>query len=594
MNKTIVNNLMHADPGEDRLLFINDDITLCGQIIAAGKKSVFIGRDLLAEQYFTQESFCTYMEEITNTGTSMCDYTYVLACYRKNINDHLKGLFRRIGGLSFHEDGWKLFTGKEYLALPENLEELKTSLDHYTIRMTGPGSEAMFKKQFHQVDRYGNPKRVIDKAVVDYLIREMDMFAMNGVLYLYKQGVFYEDKDGKRVKNRIQELLYTEFIKSTTLNQIFSLLLIQEEIQKDFADLNCYPVNWINFRNGMYNVAEHRLHPHKKEYFSINQIPHEIHLDLDLKKDWSFTNRFLVEIAPEPDDRRMLLEYLGYCMTRDTRQQKFMIIKGTGGTGKSRIINLFERIVGADNCSNIPLQDLNKRFYATNLYCQLLNSCADIPAGAMESIDVIKKATGEDALMYEKKGHDPVTFRSYAKLLFSANKIPLNLDEKSDAYYRRLLIFEMNKKPGKKDYQLDEKLAAEIDGTIVAAVHALGELYSSEERELKASKNSDRLVNELYKETDSVKAFIEDCLTRSACSRIKRSIVFDAYKDYCEENERVVYKKSIFFANLKEKGYEEVKTGGIYYIKGIDLRAEFMELTKEEQMTLPFTGHYGA
>lgn len=588
MNKTIFDNMIRTEPGEDHLLFINDDVTLCGQIIAAGRKAVFIGRDRMTEQYFTLESFRKYMEEKANTGTCMCDYTYVLACYRKGVNEEIRELLRRIGGITYQEDGWKLFCGKEYLSLPENLEELQGSLDRYAQRITGPGSEVQFKRQFHQVDKYGNPRRVIDKAVVDYLMQEMDMFAMNGVLYLYECGVFREDRDGTRIKNRIQELLYTEFIKSTALNQIFNLLLIQEDIQREFTDLNRYPVTWINFKNGMYDVVEHKLRPHRKEYFSINQIPHEIHPDLDLENEWRFTDRFLTEISAGPDDRRMLLQYLGYCMTRDTRQQKFMIIKGTGGTGKSRIINLFETIIGGDNCSNIPLQDLNKRFYATNLYCQLLNSCADIPSSAMDSIDVIKKATGEDALMYEKKGRDPVTFRSYAKLLFSANKIPLNLDEKSDAYYRRLLIFEMNKKPRKKDYGLDEKLAAEVGCTILAAVNALGEMYASENGELKASRNSERLVNELYKEADSGKAFLEDCLQKTPGGRIKRSDLFEEYRRYCEENERVIYKKNIFFSNLREKGFEEVKVKGIMYFVGIELKSDFIQVDENEQQTLPF------
>ncbi len=427
------------------------------------------------------------------------------------------------------------------------------------------------------MDKYGNPRKVVDKAVVDYLIQTVDMFAVNGTLYLYERGVFREDPYGKRIKNRIQELLFTEFIKSTTLGQIFSLLLIQDGIQKEPEELNQYPVTWINFRNGMYDVESGRLYPHRKEYCSINQIPHEIRPDLDLRTSWEFTGRFLEEVSAGPDDRRMLLEYLGYCMTRDTRQQKFMIIKGMGGTGKSRLIHLFETIIGQENYSNISLQDLNKRFYATSLHGCLLNSCADIPSSALGSIDVIKKATGEDALMYEKKGQDPTTFKSYAKLLFSANKIPLNLEEKSDAYYRRLLIFEMNRKPGKKDPNLDRKLEEEAEGTILAAVRALQEAYREKGGEITPSPNSERLVNELYKEADSAKAFMEDCLIRSPKGRVKRSELFEAYKRYCEENERVIYKKNIFFGNLREKGFEETKWNGTMYFKGVKLCIDFME-----------------
>ena len=93
----------------------------------------------------------------------------------------------------------------------------------------------------------------------------------------------------------------------------------------------------------------------------------------------------------------------------------------------------------------MSLQNLNQRFHPTGLFGKLLNACADIPSTAMESVDIIKKAVGEDTLLYEEKGQDPTQFNSYAKLLFSANEMPLNLDDKTTAYYRRLLVLAINR-----------------------------------------------------------------------------------------------------------------------------------------------------
>ena len=75
---------------------------------------------------------------------------------------------------------------------------------------------------------------------------------------------------------------------------------------------------------------------------------------------------------------------------------------------------------------------------------------------------VLKKAVGEDTLIYEKKGQDAIHFHSYAKLLFSTNEMPQNLEDKSDAFYRRLLILDMNRvvKSGEKDLHLKEKVQA--------------------------------------------------------------------------------------------------------------------------------------
>ena len=40
----------------------------------------------------------------------------------------------------------------------------------------------------------------------------------------------------------------------------------------------------------------------------------------------------------------MLLQFMGLCLTRDTRQQKFMILNGAGGSGKSTLVSLISRL----------------------------------------------------------------------------------------------------------------------------------------------------------------------------------------------------------------------------------------------------------
>lgn len=181
---------------------------------------------------------------------------------------------------------------------------------------------------------------------------------------------------------------------------------------------------------------------HDTKYLMINQIPFSFHPE---QVETALANvaqirKYLDFSIPNETDQQMFWQYLGYCMTTDTRFQKFLMIKGKGGTGKSIAISFIQHIIGTGNYSSMSLQNLNQRFYPTGLFGKLLNACADIPSTAMESVDIIKKAVGEDTLLYEKKGQDPTQFNSYAKLLFSANEMPLNLDDKTNAYYQRLLV----------------------------------------------------------------------------------------------------------------------------------------------------------
>ena len=569
MNKLTFDNYISSEPCRPSAVYLCEDRGICDNIIASGRAAVYISSDLNNTAFFSMDEYLAYIEN-NYLIKPISSYTFV-PCFRmRKMNEQIYELARQLY-LRVNQDGWRLFYKKEYLS--ELCHQLKVEkiLDDYEARMFGPPTGEVDISQFHVVSKTGAVTGVIDIEVVHYLIAHFDMFVMNAQLYLYEGGVFRLDQDGTRIKNRMQKLIYKRFIKANTLNHIYSLLIMQEEIQKRYEEINQYPVTMINFRNGMYDLIKSQLIPHDKKYYSINQIPHDFRQDVVLEKDWFFTKKFLKEASAGEQDVKMLLQYFGYCMTRDTSQQKVMILKGNGGTGKSRVIGLLEYIIGSENVCSISLQDLNKRFYATNLYGKLLNSCADISSEAMNSVDIIKKATGEDTLMYERKGKDPATFTSYAKLLFSANEIPVNMDEKSNAWYRRLLIFEMNKVPAKKDVNLQKRLCEEAEATIYMAVNAISELYRAAGSEISATDNSIRLTKELNREADSALSFLDDCIIRAPGKKIRRSRFYQCYTRYCEQNERTQYKKGIFFKNITGKGYMVTKTGGEYYVMDVEL-----------------------
>ena len=143
--------------------------------------------------------------------------------------------------------------------------------------------------------------------------------------------------------------------------------------------------------------------------------------------------------------------------------------------------------------SCITLQDLNTRFAPTELLGKLLNACADLPKKALDQVDEIKKITGEDPVKGEYKGGKSFWFKSYAKLIFSANEMPINHDEKSDAFYRRMITIVVTQK-GKKISGLRNGLRDGMPGFIHECVDALHRMYISGKGI--DSENSKRLVHE--------------------------------------------------------------------------------------------------
>lgn len=582
MLKNIFEKMIQQDPDEKhRYVFINDNMEIMQNVVAIGYSTLWLTE--AEKNAFSLDGFKEYIKSIINTGTNLMDYVFVPACFRKKTNDELEVFFKS-NGIVYKQSGYTLFRNKEYLGNYDRQEELDQTLKQFINRFEGQDT-CMDLQQFHNYDENGKCTSVCDVAIVEYLMDTEDMFVIDGIAFVYENGVFKEDANGIVLMNKIQACLYRNEIKAATIKRVYDLLIRQKALQSSFETVNNYPKWWINFKNGMLDVQEMKMHPHNPEYRSMNQIPHEFSFQPVKGEN---TLKFLKEAVPDSGDRQMFYTYLGYCMTCDTSMQKFMMIKGEGGTGKSRLIALAEYIVGKPNYVNVSLADLNERFYPSNLFGKLMNSCADISTAPLNAVDVLKKCTGDDEIIFERKGMDANrSFRSYAKLLFSANKIPLNLDEKSNAFYRRLLILEMNVKPAKIDLRLDEKLQSEVQFSIFMAVRWLHEMY--EKGRIPESENSKRLVNELYKDADSVKAWLEDCMKPAAGARCSRAAIYDLYDKYCEENDRQAIGRAKFYKNLVDKGYKEGRDKKIgRYIEGLDEKGEDFIDTQAAGVEVPF------
>ncbi len=433
----------------------------------------------------------------------------------------------------------------------------------YEARFQKPKSEGYKEKQplinaaginisrWHETDKDGKPIAIIDDYLVEYILTNYHIFVIAKVPYIYDEGVYQADETDTRLKAIIRGLIYRKIIKVDLIERIYRLIVSTHDIQRGYEDLNNFPRHWINFRNGFFDPIKWEYTPHSPKWLSINQIPHEF--DKDAEPTGKVTQNFLDFAIPDEIDQEMLWQYYGYCLTTDSRLQKFLIFKGQGGTGKSQLIHIVDAMVGKDNLSNISLQQLNERFYPAMLLGKLLNTCADIPSKAMDAVDGIKKATGEDNLFAERKGKDGFSFHSYSKLIFSANEIPINIEEKSEALYRRMLIVKVDRKPDKQNPRLWEQLESEIDYSIMASCKALQRLYK--QGKFTESENSKIAVNELYMEADNVLAFLFDKTKKMPGKFTKSSELFKAYEEYCNENGRKPLSNHGFHKNLGNKGY---------------------------------------
>ena len=444
----------------------------------------------------------------------------------------------------------------------EEVEEVHSDLFHEEPESFSQETTEDGLARFHLFNEKGKLKGVFDNAIFEYLREKENLFVIGQVPFVYRSGVYVADMSGAILKTEIRKLTYPELIKSSVIDRVYKLFLQDADLQIKADEVNRYPPEWINFQNAFYDPVSGELVPHDPEYRAINQIPMEYHPGEQVSG--VEVERWLRFITPNPEDRQMLLEYCGYCLTRDTRQQKFLILVGSGGSGKSTLIRLLETILGEDNLSHVSLKELSQRFASYGLMGKLCNSCADLETGALEDTSVLKKLLGEDAIRAEAKGRDAISFKSYAKMLFSTNELPLVLSERSNGFFRRVMVLTMDQKPETARADFLEVLQAETGYFIHLAVDALRRMYA--DGRIHESPASVEAVKALRCDSDTVEAFISEQCEQDG-ERTERGKIFSQYESWCYTSGRTSLSRTSFYRSLRAKGIKEISSGGQRYFE---------------------------
>ena len=458
----------------------------------------------------------------------------------------------------------------KYKSTPEQRKEWRQENTDWRVEFH-KWSKPNKNGEFHPTDTY-------DDRIVEDIIKKNNMFRLFGKFYIQDQNIpsYYQmDDDESILRSMIANYIHEDIRTSTRINRIYNLFDSKPQIRVEECDINKCPRSWMVFKNGLLDVRTKKLHPHDSKYRCINVIPHDYRPDFTVSDD-SIVKQFIESLIPDQDDRQMFLEFCGYSMTFDMSQQKLLMIRGEGGIGKSVLLRLHKRAIGDRNCSGLTLQNLNDRFSPAFLFGKLVNIYADTPSTDMDEINGIKTITGEDTIRAEYKGGDLFFFNPYCKLMYSTNRVPKSRDDKTNAYYRRLLILPIGKR-AETIIGLEEKLSADVESYIHLCVDAAHQMY--ERGAILESAASKREVLELYMATDSVKAFLFDRTEKDPDSRVERTILYNEYVDYCTEEgrERYLLSKNGFYQNLRDKGYGEVRGSVGRYFIGIRLAPDGFE-----------------
>lgn len=367
-------------------------------------------------------------------------------------------------------------------------------------------------------------------------------------IYVYEQGIYIE-----KAEELIVETIRNALGEQCCAYDRNETRAIIRDLTIKSTDVFNHQENIICLANGILNLDTLEFNEHSPSKYFWSKIP----VNYDPQATCPKIEKFLKEIV-NVTDVETLYETIGYCLYPGYPFHKAFMFVGNGENGKSVYLGLVKTFLGAENCSGLSLQQLDRSRFATSaLIGKFANICPDIPSKGLTKTGTFKALTGNDLIGGEFKFGKHHVFKNRAKLLFSANKIPETKDDTA-AFFRRWIIivfpnvFSFFSEP-KADPHLLKLLTTpeELSALLNKAVQALRQLL--DRGKFHGDKPTAEWREDYIRKSDPVAAFFMDCLEEDSNREkfISKSNLYQAFVKYCKENKLPPLDNVVFSRKIK-------------------------------------------
>jgi len=144
-------------------------------------------------------------------------------------------------------------------------------------------------------------------------------------------------------------------------------------------------------------------------------------------------------VLPDGEDQQLLQEFIGYCLTHDTRHHAALILEGAGGNGKGVVSSVVTSLLGEENVSGVPLNAFGdgQRFRLTETLGKLANIVNEAAQIKGNIEDNFKAYVAGDRMLFERKYGAPFTARPTARWIIATNELP-RFSDACEGLWRRL------------------------------------------------------------------------------------------------------------------------------------------------------------
>ena len=352
-------------------------------------------------------------------------------------------------------------------------------------------------------------------------------------------------------------------------------------VEHDAFDTNPF---LLNLKNGVYDLHNHTLVPHRKDLLMSRLCPVSYIQDATCPKWLKFLERIFKGRSDREEIISFLQRFLGYCLTGSIEEQVLLLLYGAGENGKSVLLNVISKIHGDYASTAEAATFTTARSDAVRNDLARLDGArvvTAIEANKSSVIDesVIKQITGGDVITARFLFKELFEYRPQFKLLWAFNHKPVIRDS-THSIWRRILLLPFEEKIASEEriLGLDNLLVNEegpgilnwmIEGLKEYQAHGLRPPSSIVEATKEYRNDSDILfdfINEMLITNDEQRLGQQDC-------RVSAATLYDTYTQWCaHNNEKSMMGRKKFFTELLERGYKRIKMNSGNFYVGISVR----------------------
>lgn len=314
------------------------------------------------------------------------------------------------------------------------------------------------------------------------------------------------------------------------------------------------PRRIVNFKNGTLFISKNGVRTFKPIHDPRDATLNILEFNYDKGAKCPKWDKFLRQVLPDADDRKTLMEFIGYCFLPSHEFESFLFLYGkSGANGKSVILSVIRDFFGADNVSSLQLQQFEGH-QTHALVGKFLNIGSEIDKNGTDKgqLSVLKTlVSAKDEVSINPKGETPFSLppSEKPKLAFAGNEKPKqNLD---NGFFRRMLplTFDAEISDDKKIRNLSERFADEMSGIFTAAMDGLDRLIS--QGKFTKSKRMLTEIEEYKDEVNPVRTFIKEAIREDKFCYIPTAYLCQVFKQYIADKGGYKMSDAQFLSRLK-------------------------------------------